>query len=359
MHDDRVSRSSPLWFEDDALVSEIEVQSITGSSGEVNFAMTEGNGPPILLLPGMNEPWHSFAPVVAKLSAHYRLIMMEWRGHGMSQFGGHSSFRVIDYAKDVEAVISSVVREPAIIAGNSLGSLVAVRIASEFPERVGGLVLEDGPFFFTEGEDWEHHWVAAKRFKPLHRLLLARDTRGMEFLEFVERLGELPFPLPPDLTAQEKQSFLEDIEIRLQPLTDNSSDLQMAAWLNDRPSAHRASTPSWAQVLPPPLVEARARKDYRVAAAVPADAGSSAFNENFDHESALEQVRCPTLILQADTDLSPIIEKDTASRILDVIGTETVRHIYCKGSGHEVHRDDPELYCEAFLELFAPQQVGN
>ena len=86
-------------------------------------------------------------------------------------------YYVADYAQDVAAFLVAVVGRPAIIAGHSLGGLVAIRVVAEAPEWVSGLLLEDVPFFEARvPRSYESAFYGIFRFvKPL---LLEHATRG-------------------------------------------------------------------------------------------------------------------------------------------------------------------------------------
>jgi len=78
-------------------------------------------------------------PVIEKLSAKYRVVIFDQRWHGRGIMSEHFSIR--DCADDVAAVANLLDLVQPIVAGYSMGSIVAQRCWRQHPQRFGGLVL--------------------------------------------------------------------------------------------------------------------------------------------------------------------------------------------------------------------------
>lgn len=78
-------------------------------------------------------------PSIEPLSRRYRVITMDqrWHGRGIQS----PEFSVHDCADDAAALIDELGLEDVIVAGFSMGSIVAQRLWRRHPEKVGGLVL--------------------------------------------------------------------------------------------------------------------------------------------------------------------------------------------------------------------------
>jgi len=103
-----------------------------------------GDGPAVLCVPGMGELRSSYrflAP--ALVSAGYRVITMDLRGHGDSDVT-FSAYDDVAAGSDIVALLEAL-DEHAVLIGNSMGAGGAVWAAAEAPGRVAGLVLI-GPF---------------------------------------------------------------------------------------------------------------------------------------------------------------------------------------------------------------------
>jgi non-heme chloroperoxidase len=102
---------------------------------------------PTLFLPGLSDSLRSFEPVLASLPHGVRGYAVTQRGHAGAPRPG--SYRLADYVADVVAFMDGVGLESAVVAGHSLGSVVAARLAIDHPERVDGLVLMGAAATFT------------------------------------------------------------------------------------------------------------------------------------------------------------------------------------------------------------------
>jgi 3-oxoadipate enol-lactonase len=78
-------------------------------------------------------------PVVPELARRYRVVVFDQRWHGRGIVSEHFSVR--DCADDAAAVADALDLEAPVVAGYSMGSIVAQRCWRQHPERFGGLVL--------------------------------------------------------------------------------------------------------------------------------------------------------------------------------------------------------------------------
>jgi non-heme chloroperoxidase len=97
------------------------------------------SGIPVVMLHGWSDSWRSFEGVLPHLPASIRALAVTLRGHADTT-GAHSH-TISDMSADVTAFLDAVGVGAAVIAGHSMGSIVAERVAIDHPERVAGLVL--------------------------------------------------------------------------------------------------------------------------------------------------------------------------------------------------------------------------
>jgi pimeloyl-ACP methyl ester carboxylesterase len=76
---------------------------------------------------------------MAHLPAALRVVAPSQRGHGDASVP--ESYRVEDFAADLESFMDALSLERAVVVGHSMGSAIAQRFAIDHPERVAGLVL--------------------------------------------------------------------------------------------------------------------------------------------------------------------------------------------------------------------------
>ncbi|MBF6327858.1 alpha/beta fold hydrolase [Nocardia transvalensis] len=105
--------------------------------------------PTVVLLHGVvTTAMLNWFPALAELSEHYRVVLYDqrWHGHGIRS----ERFVLDDLADDVIAVADLLGLERPILAGYSMGGIVAQLAAHRHPGRIGGLVLCATTYRFQE-----------------------------------------------------------------------------------------------------------------------------------------------------------------------------------------------------------------
>lgn len=180
---------------------------VTTSRGRLHYfdVRGHGTGPPMVLIHGLGSRGADYALLVRRLRRFTRrIIVPDLPGHGWSpnDAPGPDDMRAIL----VEA-IDDLLPEPAYLVGNSMGGLVAVRLALHAPERVRALLL-----LSPAGAPLEEHQIAAIRSyftlstlteanRFLDRLLAAKSR-----LRMLMALG-----LPARLRRPAVRNILENI----------------------------------------------------------------------------------------------------------------------------------------------------
>jgi 3-oxoadipate enol-lactonase len=102
----------------------------------------EGGGPPVVLLHGYPFNRSIWREQVAGLSANYRIITPDLRGHGETTVGDTTP-TMAEMARDVAALLDELGIERVTLCGLSMGGYVALAFYRHFPLRVRALVLAD------------------------------------------------------------------------------------------------------------------------------------------------------------------------------------------------------------------------
>lgn len=103
-------------------------------------------GPPVLLLHGGLGSMADFNPVLDGLHGHFRLIGIDFRGHGRSTLGS-KPLTYQQHQADVAAVLKHLGIARCAVVGFSDGGVVAYRMAADTPDTVSSLV--------TVGAQWK------------------------------------------------------------------------------------------------------------------------------------------------------------------------------------------------------------
>jgi pyruvate dehydrogenase E2 component (dihydrolipoamide acetyltransferase) len=99
---------------------------------------TQGDGAPVLLLPGFGTDVSAFARQIPALAAHYKTIAVNPRGVGFSDSGHGERDEVATAAADVAAIAGGTAVH---VVGASLGAAVAIELAIAHPTVVRSLAL--------------------------------------------------------------------------------------------------------------------------------------------------------------------------------------------------------------------------
>jgi pimeloyl-ACP methyl ester carboxylesterase len=97
-------------------------------------------GTPVIFLHGITDTWRSFEPVFPHLSTANRIIGVTQRGHGEAS-RPESGYEPANFANDVALLMDALGIPAAVLAGSSMGSIVALKFAANYPERTLGLAL--------------------------------------------------------------------------------------------------------------------------------------------------------------------------------------------------------------------------
>jgi esterase len=103
---------------------------------------SEGVGPrTLVVLHGLMGSMDNWRTIQLALSSNYRVICLDLANHGKSPHA--ASFTLQSMAMDVCETLDDLGIERVFVMGHSLGGKVAMLMASEWPERVQGLVIVD------------------------------------------------------------------------------------------------------------------------------------------------------------------------------------------------------------------------
>jgi pimeloyl-ACP methyl ester carboxylesterase len=109
-----------------------------------------GQGPPLVLLPGIQGRWEWIAPAVRALATTCRVLSFSFPGEPASRCSHDPQAGFETYVRQIDDVLDGAGLASAAICGVSYGGLVAVTYAARRPDRVRALALVSAP-----GPGWE------------------------------------------------------------------------------------------------------------------------------------------------------------------------------------------------------------
>ena len=103
-----------------------------------------GRGEPLLLfIHGWTCRRSYWEPQLTSFKEKHQVAAPDLPGHGDADAGGRQSWRVVDFARDVETCIHKLNPEQTILIGHSMGGAVALEAARILGKKVSAVVLVD------------------------------------------------------------------------------------------------------------------------------------------------------------------------------------------------------------------------
>ena len=113
-------------------------------------------GYPIVLLHGLRGYSATWRRLAVHLSGSYRLIAIDQRGRGQSDWDSGRNYYTDAYLADLEALVDTLKLRRFVLVGHSMGGATAYVYAARHADRLAALVIEDiAPGSSTEGEGAE------------------------------------------------------------------------------------------------------------------------------------------------------------------------------------------------------------
>ncbi|TFC46402.1 alpha/beta fold hydrolase [Cryobacterium sp. TMT1-21] len=200
----------------------------------LHVATDEGSGPVVILVHGIASSSETFREVVPLLVRSHRVIALDILGFGKSPAPDGCEYRLEDHVDALAATIRSLkLREPFMLVGHSLGSLIVARFAalprtrSSRRTRVSRVVLVGPPVYLSPAEIGDR-WVRAR---------VSAYLRAYDFLrlnkEFTLANAAIITRLLPrgifELTERNWTPFVKSLEncIENQTLVSDIASLQL------------------------------------------------------------------------------------------------------------------------------------
>ncbi|MFC1977891.1 alpha/beta fold hydrolase [Chloroflexota bacterium] len=163
----------------------------------INYEIT-GNGKTLVLTHGIGGSTRNWETTVPLLAKHYQVLTWDVRGHGQSD-KPEGKYSAGLFANDLTALLKVLDIGGAFVLGHSMGGVIALRFALDFPDLCNALIVSSSSAEVNPG--------ATKYWQDLATTVL---EKGME-------------AIPSDPTRSFAKSFVEKNPERVEEYTRNRS----------------------------------------------------------------------------------------------------------------------------------------
>ncbi len=257
--------------------------------------------PPVVMLHGFGVSGHMFDEFALRMQDRYRLIALDQRGHGDSDWSPEGDYSRDAFVNDLEGFREALGIDRFVLIGHSMGGLNSVAYTVQHPAHVRALVLVDvGPESAKEGVD-----------------NIVRFTRGPDELDF-EEFVQMTHHFNPRRSIE---NIRERMRHRLKQL-----DSGKWTWKFDR----RFREPN---------------NGLRIGSEVSNDESWQLFRS----------VIVPTLVVRGGE--SDVLTQETAERAAREM--QRARLVVVPGAGHSVPGDNPDDFTESVQAFLADLEAGR
>jgi N-formylmaleamate deformylase len=153
--------------------------NVVSGGVKIHYYRTGEAKPPVILLHGLSDNGLCWSKLALALEPFYDLIMVDQRGHGLSD-APESGYGLENQSRDIVEIIRSLMLKKPVIIGHSMGAINAFATGAYFPDLVGCLILEDPPLWASqEQESLNEAQARAEKFK---QAILANKTKTLDQL---------------------------------------------------------------------------------------------------------------------------------------------------------------------------------
>mgnify|MGYP001157303405 FL=1 len=256
-------------------------------ANNLNFRYLEWgnpNNPIILMLHGFAQQAHSWDFVALSFADRYRIIALDQRGHGDSDWAVDGDYTPDAQEKDIAAIVKKLDLKDIILFGLSMGGRNAFTYAAKNPEQIKGLIVVDSA-----------------------PEIISKGTKNIKnFIEQEDELDSIDAFVDRVIKYNPRR---DPVQIR-GSIVNNLRELPNGKW-----------TWKYDKIL---------RSKDRFGAHSSAETSKLLW-------SYLEKLKCPTLVVRGDQ--SDMVATDVADQMCDAIPNSKLAII--KNAGHLVTGDNP------------------
>jgi len=283
---------------------EPHVLRVPGADGlGLNVLEWSQEGTALLFIHGFSNEahiWDDFAPALAP---HYRVLAMDLRGHGDSDWHEGADYEYASHVADVLALLDHLAIERVVIVAHSLGGRISMLLAKEAPERIAGLVIVD----------------SAPEIDRRGAVRISMDTAENMSPTF-DRVAQYETMLAHAYPAATPEAIARMAKYQLRQRDDGRYELKMDTNLRRFVGGEGEGPP-----------------DAETLAAMEAERSEAMWK-------GLEALECPALVVRGAA--SDIVSADTADRMAEEALKKGQLAVVAQ-AGHSVMTDNPAGFADA------------
>src|ERR1051325_10275677 len=120
---------------------------VTANELRLHYLEWDKSGMPIVVcVHGYTSSAQAFNALARHLQDRFRILAMDVRGHGESEWSATGAYEYADQAGDLAALVDRLELSRFALIGTSMGGIIAMTYAADHGDRLNALVINDiGP----------------------------------------------------------------------------------------------------------------------------------------------------------------------------------------------------------------------
>lgn len=295
---------------------------------QLNYYEIKNDFQPLILIHAQGVDALSFENVWGQLSKSYHIYSIDCYGHGESLHNA-KQYNVEDISKAIICFIEDVVKAKVFLLGHSSGGLIAAYIASN-TELCNFLILEDPPFFSSQGEKRKNTFNYIDLSTVCHNFINQSESKDFVLYYFSNQYAWNFFPEKSRKKIKEKMITMASKYRKKHP----NRNLKVMFWPKVALSGFQGMN----------------KYDPMF--------GETFFNNNFHngipHEDILKNIKCKTIFMKAQTNISEdgilmaALSEEDLKRVSEFIADLQIIRFDC---GHGIHIEKPKEFIECLAKL--------
>ena len=158
----------------------------------IHYTRTGGAKPPLVLAHGFSDDGLCWTPVARALEQDYDVIMVDARGHGLSE-APEQGYGHDQQAADLAGAIDALGLRRPVVLGHSMGAATTLALASTYPDVPSAILLEDPPMWWMQApaggpadQAWQarmHDWITGLQQKTREELIAEQHAQSPSWSE--------------------------------------------------------------------------------------------------------------------------------------------------------------------------------